>query len=398
MTKKLFLSALTVLAIQLTVLSPAAANECADKAYGVATLRGDAQYPEGWLANFSTIEITPPDEFVYGVLDGSADPQQFLHIKAKLRNLMDTQMGAGTLRAAARYRKRIDYQPDLSADPPTKDSMEKAFSASLSEPISIDALSSDLPQTFAFDFSNDPIPAGITDLYFIATFKGEIEGLDGTGVAIGIKDLNEPTHYAIWNFNDYFAFWGEPRTIASILSNPDDFNRIEDSCPVTASIIELYEYSSDRSVYIGFNPEQTTTPIYVAEFLLPPGHFSRMIVLLDVGRDDPYYILRQDYWGTSSCTAGNLNPDDPLWPTSGCKPYWSLRQGAVVNQDNGEGFQSYDTIITRQSVNTHDKSGSLYFCTDVWNPGIEQTFFGIFNQTVPPANDQTVGATAINFP
>jgi hypothetical protein len=46
------------------------------------------------------IEITPPDEFVSSLIDGASDTQQFVKIKARLRNrILDHAMGPGTVAA-----------------------------------------------------------------------------------------------------------------------------------------------------------------------------------------------------------------------------------------------------------------------------------------------------------
>ncbi|MBC2712017.1 MAG: hypothetical protein HGJ94_13845, partial [Desulfosarcina sp.] len=73
-----------------------------------------------------TIQISPPDEYIYSVIDGGGADQQFENIKAKLHNTTpDEAMLDGTLVAVARYKRRIDYVPDLSAnEPPLASSRE----------------------------------------------------------------------------------------------------------------------------------------------------------------------------------------------------------------------------------------------------------------------------------
>lgn len=394
MSRKCFFSLLMMLAMQAAVLSVAQATDCSDTAYGVSTMRGDAQYPPGWLDDVSPIEISRPDEFVYGVIDGTVLPQQFLHIKAKLRNRMERQIMAGTLRAAARYRKRVDYQPDLTADPPTADSREEVFSASLSLPIAIDGLASDTPQSFTFDFSDDPIPAGITDLILIVTFQGEVEGVDEPLFVFGIKDLNEPTHFAIWNLRDYYAFWGEPRSVTSILNNQADYDQVVETCPTSPDIF-LREDLIFTSVYIGFHSESGQDPVFTVEYSdLHPGRYGRIIVLLDVGQDDPFYLYRENHYA-GGCTVGNYDPSVPLDPFADCAPAWSLKEGAAVYQQNNQGFRASDMRTTRQTIRTHELSGHIGYCP--WD-GYFETAWTLLHQQIPPANDAPVGAAAINFP
>ncbi|MBW1911367.1 MAG: hypothetical protein JRJ11_17800, partial [Deltaproteobacteria bacterium] len=116
-------------------------------------------------------------------------PQQFTYIKANLRNVTpDEQMGPGVLTAVAKYKKRTDYQPDLSTDPPTAGSREEFFSYSVSDSVFIYSLDSGTSTAVTFNFSNQPIPAGITDLYLQVIFKGTLGNEQNTGIAVGMKD------------------------------------------------------------------------------------------------------------------------------------------------------------------------------------------------------------------
>ncbi|MBW2170293.1 MAG: hypothetical protein JRG69_13745, partial [Deltaproteobacteria bacterium] len=99
-------------------------------------------YSAGLLDYFfrGSIEILALEGFLYSIIDGSISPQQFTYIKANLRNVTPKekneqgdiisyeQMGPGTLIAVAKYKKRTDYQPDLSTDPPTAGSRDEFFS------------------------------------------------------------------------------------------------------------------------------------------------------------------------------------------------------------------------------------------------------------------------------
>ncbi len=184
-----------------------------------------------------SIEISSPEGFVYSIIDGSKTPHEFTSIKANLRNITPKEkdeqgdvltyedMGAGSLVAVAKYKKRDDYQPDLSTDPPSESS--KDFSYSVSSPVPIESLDHDTPEEFTFDFTEDPIPADITDLYLQVVFKGTLGNEADTAIAVGMKDLNEPDHYNVWNSSDLFYLEGVLRTVEEIKNNPDLFALVD---------------------------------------------------------------------------------------------------------------------------------------------------------------------------
>jgi hypothetical protein len=249
-----------------------------------------------------TMEITPPDQFVYAVIDGGivdpdnsyvvengtiVDTQVFTKIKAKVRNISPFEkdaegnpltyetIGAGNLIAVARYKRRNDYLPDLANDPPQADSRESIYSYSVSAPVSITSLVTATAQEYPFDFSENPIPASITDLTLQVVFRG-ILGDEQDGIAVGMVDLNEPQHLTFWNDTDYFLLNGVPV-------------KAEDSND--PYVTDPYSLSED----LGFSAEDTNIdpPVIATINSLPPGRYSRLIVLTD--SDPTYYATNRVY-------------------------------------------------------------------------------------------------------
>ncbi len=167
---------------------------------------------EAVVGNISgrTLEITAPDQYVYSIIDVSQSPLQFTEIRAKVKNINPAEeIQNGTLYAIAKYR--------ISAT-------QQEFSYSISTPISISALSSTSSAEFTFNFTNRPIPISISDLYLQVIFKGRI-GSEDNAVAIGLKDISEPTPIDLFNNMDMVCIngsWyiaGSPETIAQIDTN-----------------------------------------------------------------------------------------------------------------------------------------------------------------------------------
>jgi hypothetical protein len=248
-------------------------------------------YSAGLLNYFfrGALEITAPDNYLYSITDGSEAPyidtygnyhQVFTYIKAKVRNTtLNEEMQSGIIQAVARYKKRIDYQPDLSTDPPIAESREPEFSYSVSAPITITSLSSTTPEEFTFDFSNSPIPAGITDLYLHVIFKGTLGNEIDTAIAVGMKDINEPMHISVWNATDRFYLDGVLRTADEIRNDPFLLSRVDhDGDGVSDEFIDPYDLTTN----LAFTTTTEIPAVYNVIYTpMPPGRYGRTIILTD---------------------------------------------------------------------------------------------------------------------
>ena len=283
-------------------------------------------YSAGLLDYFfrGTLEITMPDKFVYSIINGSITPQQFTYFKAKVRNTTpDEEVQDGIIQAVAKYKIRPDYQDDLSNDPPDGEVMEGVeFSYSVSEPIVITSLSSTEPAEFSFDFTNNPIPVGITDLSLNVIFKGTLGNETDIAIAAGMKDLNEPQHFSIWNVTDRFYLDGVLRTADEIRNDPALLDRVDhDGDGVSDEPIDPYDVNTN----IAFYPPLTTPTVYNATYTpLPPGRYGRIIILTDMPQ--PYILVyRQSTEPPDERSSAFLYP-------------------GVINQENNGIF--YNTAVT----------------------------------------------------
>jgi len=250
-------------------------------------------YSAGLLNYFfrGTLEITAPDQFIYAVADGSKTPHQFTTIKAKIRNTTSNEtIKNGIIQAIAKYKKRTDYRTDLSTDPPDASSRETDFSYSVSSSVTVDSLDSTTATEFTFNFTNSPIPAGITDLYLLIIFKGTLGSETDKAIAIGIKDLMEPTHHVFWNLTDRFA-------LKHYLTDNQYYLHTASDIENTSSLKELVDlnhngilneeeepYISPYNITfdIGYAETSTVDTIYnTATVSLPPGRYTRLIILVD---------------------------------------------------------------------------------------------------------------------
>jgi len=282
------------------------------------------------------IEISAPEKFLYSIIDGSISPQQFTYIKAKIKNITSNEeMGSGTLIAVAKYKKRTNYEEDLSNDPPTSSSRKIKFSYSVSLPIEISSLSHEVSDEFIFDFSNNAIPVGITDLYLQVIFKGTLGNEEDIAIAVGMKDLNEPMHICSWNSTDRVYLDGLLYTADYIRSDEDLFELITDD----------FNIDSYNNLKIGSAYYLDTEPIYYHTYNdpLPPARYGRIIMLTDAPSFKIYVTCESD---------------DPY--ITGWKKF---EIPGVINQDNSEGEFQSTQIFTFRGIKSHDHYGLF-----IWYP------------------------------
>lgn len=182
-------------------------------------------YSAGLLKYFfrGKLEIALPAEQIYAVIDGSQTPQQFSRIKAKVTNTTkDEEMKDGNLVVVAEYKVIPDYQTDLSTYPPTAAVMDNvSFSYSVSAPSAVTApLAAKAARDFTFNFPDQPIPAGITDLSMYVVFKGTLGNEKDTAIAVAWQPLFEPVHQTFWNATDRFSLNNVLKTELEINSDP----------------------------------------------------------------------------------------------------------------------------------------------------------------------------------
>jgi hypothetical protein len=305
-----------------------------------------------------TLEITMPNAYVYSIIDGSAIPQQFTRITAKVRNSTpdsipgeeiqgcDIQQQNCIIQAVAKYKIRPNYQADLSNDPPTETEMQGVdFSYSVSTPIAIDSLSSTTPTEFTFDFTTNPIPVGITDLYLQVIFKGTLGNETDIAVAVGFKDLNEPHHFSIWNATDRFYLDEVLRTADEIRNDPILLSRVDfdmDGIVNETEIGEPYIDPYNVTTNIAFYPPATTPTIYNATFTpLPPGRYGRIIILTDM----PEFYIRIHRESTNP--PENIDSD--------------YLAAGVTNQENEGIFYNTNVITFRGIIQHHWAAYARYY-------------------------------------
>ncbi|ABK18039.1 hypothetical protein [Syntrophobacter fumaroxidans] len=323
------------------------------------------------------LEITAPPEFVYSIIDGLDAAQGFRFIKARVRNATAGEEATndagqpGQLVAVAQYRLRTNYQADLSADPPTMDSRDEYYSYSVSAPLQVESLTSASPGLeCTFDFTANPIPPGITDLYLKVVYKGKL-GAEQDAVAVGMKDLCEPQHLSYWNSTDYFLLNGELRKAEEIENDPN---------------VEDYDFFRPVSISeeLGFSGSApgAGTPMVVSVQDMPPARYFRVILLTDV--PGGYYV--RDHLVSKPYPPGWPYPDDFTVDNG----LWTYDMPSVVYQELDGPLWKDTPVYQYRGIIQHQMS---YF--------IRYYPYYIYNADqfpAPPENAEGPYPVTINFP
>jgi hypothetical protein len=130
-----------------------------------------------------------------------------------------------------------------------------------------------------FDLGQTGIPINATDLYLQVIYKGQL-GLEKEGVAVGLKDISEPTPIDLFNDMDRICMggtWyraGSPDAIALVDTNEDGI----------ADLWDVYPHHL-RDHYLRFSPIDQPKWVSFKEFdlyvpLMEAGEFRRAAFLL----------------------------------------------------------------------------------------------------------------------
>jgi hypothetical protein len=191
------------------------------------------------LINFffrGQMKIAAPQEGVYAIFDtsncfasgsqckssppGTVANVGFTKIKLLLMNTTpNDDMGAGTLRAVAKYHLNTCYNRDLSGEYDVQPGFTDTCRSpeeyiTVSNTVDIDPTANGVgkggnsgvgrsfdTQSREFTFAN-PIPMNASDLFLQVVFKGTL-GQESNAIAVTTKDISEPNFMAIENVTDY---------------------------------------------------------------------------------------------------------------------------------------------------------------------------------------------------
>ncbi len=276
-------------------------------------------YSAGLLDYFfrGNIEITLPSS---GVYSQTSYAQPFTNIKLLAINTTpnDETMTAGSIELVVKYKVAI-YDPFANYPPDYNFQASPEFFYSVAPEFNgVNYIPRDNPVELTFNLSNSPIPLYAIDVYLQVVFKGRLGNEDGA-VAVGFKDISEPTPIDFFNdtdktcLNGNFYTAGSPEAIAEVDTN---LNGIADEWDV---------YAHDmRNIYTRISPiddpryASPSSPdnSFVVPSLAAGAGVNGAFILTDYGFNEHHYSTwigkGGDPWPHSSGTSA-------LWPNTAIK-------------------------------------------------------------------------------
>ncbi len=274
-------------------------------------------YSAGFLNYFfrGSIAITLPDKGVYA--QTGEDPNQgFNKITLNAQNISPEgeEMTDGSIELVVKYRLALD---DPFQNYPVDTTWQFTYVV-VPELNGTQSIPRESPVKLEFNLGQ-PIPLWATDLYLQVVYKGKL-GLEDEGVAVGFKDISEPTPIDMFNNMDRICIngaWyvaGSPEAIAQVDWDHDGI----------AEWNEWDVYSHDlKNIYIRFS--SSTDPKYASST-----EYNLSIPSLSAGQ---FYIRQafvlSDYQFSYGYKQTVMNADgrDPFvsWNDPGVIPYQGLK-------------------------------------------------------------------------
>jgi len=226
-----------------------------------------------------TMEVSLPDDGVYSVADPQS-PNGFTKLRLKVKNTTANNevMSNGTIQVVVHYRLAKE---DPFQNHPVEIDQETSYT--VSAPVSLPSLEVDNTQNILFDLSAHPIPFRATNVYAQVVFRGKLGNEEGA-VAVGYKDLSEPTPVDIINTMDTACLNGTLYTAGS-----DTALQTTDAQNTRISTYEdLYKHGL-QDVYIKFaspasplaSRTASSSNYHAAFSAIPSGRYGRVFILTE---------------------------------------------------------------------------------------------------------------------
>jgi hypothetical protein len=329
------------------------------------------------------LEISAPDEGVYGIVDHTLENQPgtggFRTLKLQLRNVTPGGTdasgqplvepipdGGGTLVAVVKFHRNLCYQADLSGEygspgidwrycrSPSEEIM-------VSQPVPVPSGINDAAQTMTFTFANK-VPIAATDVFLQVVYRGTL-GEEADAVAVATRDISEPTYVYEFATADQYLYCAN-----GILSQVPPCNQVYtfkesfcdqlhpeltyDQCKARYGFALKFRANPAAQPLPGYDPanpayppdqwfdvasEPTFSP--VAEVPAPVGMFARVALLMDAPATAPFLVVTEEGVGamarrflwTNGLPVPTLNQVDPVTGNMVVNRQYAAARGVYVH-------------------------------------------------------------------
>ncbi len=244
-------------------------------------------YSAGMLNYFfrGTIELTLPDSGVYSFSDDPVKGFSKITLLARNNTPNGDEMSDGSIELVVKYRI-AQADPFQSYPVPTTNDFSYTVLPVTNNIRSIPKLS---PAELTFDAGhNTLIPVNATDVFLLIVYKGKL-GAEDVSVAVGFKDISEPTPVDLFNNMDKICLngsWytaGSPEAIAQVDTDQDGFADEWDVFPHETHDAYLKISSVSNPVYA--SPADYTFSVS----RIRAGDLYRAFILSDYGNSAFHY-------------------------------------------------------------------------------------------------------------
>ena len=298
-------------------------NDGVHKEYANILVPRAVGYSAGLLNYFfrGSIEITIPDSGIYALADASGTGFTTINLLAKNVTANSEAMTDGSVELVVQYK-------------PT--STEAVRYTVFPEANGVRTLSAVTPVELTFDLTQNPIPFTATDLYVHVVYHGTL-GTEAGAVAVGFKDLSEPTPIEVYNNMDWICLKGSWETAGSAAAETVvDTDAVIGNNNGTADEWDVYPHTMEN-VYIKLsslaNPQQASTTVYDHVYTnQPTGSLSRpLYILSDEWFNYSFYITRAATDGKDTWTH---IPSEQLYEGTAIKHQTEYTTDPVLCNDN----------------------------------------------------------------
>lgn len=293
---------------------------------------------------YSTSPELPKLDGVYSFTNDDSLGFRYISLMAKNITRDNEEMTNGLVSLIVSYRKCAGspFVPD-----PSVPGAERSF-IKIDYPHAVDILR-DSPIRLDFDLSGNPLPFDAVDINLNLVFHGFLGGEYANAVAIGFKDISEPTPVDLFNstdlvcFNDNYVNYADPALLQQVDTNHNgviDCDQAEINIiptKITPLYLSFNGIAASATNYYYKYPE--TTPVEIL-----PNHTHRFYFLAD---DDPAMT------SYSVKVKAENSPDSTISWAGVCPVFF--------NSNPEDAYSYYNKIIwdTNQYVPSHAGIGTF---------------------------------------
>lgn len=242
------------------------------------------------------IEVTLPDKGIYALTEDPALGFQGITLLARNVDPDGNQTTSGDIRLVVQYRLALD-DPFQSYPVPTT---EEFFYIVTPEANGTPSIPRDGPVELLFDLSANPIPLYATDVYLQVVYRGQF-GLEEEAVAVGLRDISEPTPIDFFNNMDKICLYNSWYDAGS----PEAIDLVDTDNDGVADLWDVYAHNL-MDIYVRFSP--ISDPKFAS-----PAEYNLHIPVLNAGQFSRIAFILSDYeffLGFYITTVVKTDPDD----------------------------------------------------------------------------------------